>query len=76
MSQKKTRRDFMQTTLAAAAASSMPYWFFRDPAEAKAFQSPNERPIIACIGTGDRWNAVGPNALKFGDCVAVCDVDS
>ena len=34
MSQKQTRRDFMQTTLAAAAASSMPYWFFRDPAAA------------------------------------------
>ncbi len=76
MSQKQTRRDFVQTTLAAAAASSMPYWFFRDPAAAKAFQSPNERPLIACIGTGDRWNAVGPNALAFGDCVAVCDVDA
>ncbi len=77
MSKKRqSRRDFMQTSLAAAAACSLPYWFLRDPSEAKAFQSPNERPLIACIGTGDRWQGVGPAALKFGDCVAVCDVDA
>ncbi|MFN9220601.1 MAG: Gfo/Idh/MocA family protein, partial [Planctomyces sp.] len=28
-----------------------------------------------CIGTGDRWNAVGPQAMNFSDCAAVCDVD-
>ena len=75
-SQRQSRRDFIQTSLAAAAAGSMPYWFLHDPAAAKAFQAPNDRPLIACIGTGDRWDAVGPNALKFGDCVAVCDVDA
>jgi predicted dehydrogenase len=30
----------------------------------------------AAIGTGDRWNAVGPQAMNFADCVAVCDVDA
>ncbi len=39
-------------------------------------QSPNERPILGCIGVGDRWRAVGGNALHFADCVAVCDVDA
>ena len=32
--------------------------------------------ILGCIGTGDRWNAVGPQAMNFADCVAVCDVDA
>ena len=73
---RQNRRDFMQTSLAVAAASSMPYWFLHDPAAAKAFQAPNDRPLIACIGTGDRWEQVVPGALKFGDCVAVCDVDA
>src|SRR5690606_17586535 len=36
---------------------------------------PNDRPVIGCIGTGDRWRAVGPAAMKFGDVAAVCDVD-
>ncbi|MFO0886367.1 MAG: Gfo/Idh/MocA family oxidoreductase [Pirellulales bacterium] len=32
--------------------------------------------MAGCIGVGDRWNAVGPQAMDFGDCVAVCDVDT
>ena len=37
--------------------------------------SKQDRPILGCIGVGDRWNAVGPQAMNFSDCVAVCDVD-
>lgn len=73
-----TRRDFLKKSAAASAALSAPYFFTGTNAradDAKA-KSPNDRPIIGCIGTGDRWQAVGPDALKFGDCVAVCDVDS
>jgi len=73
---QKTRRDFLKTSVAATAAGSMPYWFTSARSEAFAFQSANERPVIGCIGTGNRWGAVGPQALKFGDCVAVCDVDA
>ena len=39
-------------------------------------KSANDRPGLGCIGTGDRWNAVGPQAMNFADCVAVCDVDT
>ncbi|MCH5374876.1 MAG: twin-arginine translocation signal domain-containing protein, partial [Planctomycetes bacterium] len=70
-----TRRDFLKTTTAAAAAASLPYWFTTESARA-AYQSPNERPVLGCIGTGSRWGAVGPNAMEFADCVAVCDVDA
>jgi predicted dehydrogenase len=74
----KTRRDFIKTSAALSAAAATPY-FFAPPnvqaQDAKA-KSANDRPLIGCIGTGDRWQAVGPQALNFGDCVAVCDVDS
>lgn len=78
MSSRKTRRDFLKTSAAATAVAATPYFFapsnvLADDAKAK---SPNDRPILGCIGTGDRWGAVGPQAMNFADCVAVCDVDS
>eukprot|EP00913_Durusdinium_trenchii_P028460 g26688.t1 len=74
-SNSQNRRDFLKTTTAAAATT--PLWFPTiDAARAAEFKAPNDRPIIGCIGTGSRWGAVGPNAMQFGDCVAVCDVDS
>lgn len=74
--QQQTRRNFLKTTTAAAAAGTMPYWFTSESAKAFNYRSANERPVIGCIGTGSRWNAVGPAALNFGDCAAVCDVDA
>ena len=68
------RRDFLKTSTALAATASLPYWFSTQPA--LGFDTPNERPILGCIGTGGRWRAVGPAAMVFADCVAVCDVDS
>ena len=73
----QTRRDFLRkTTTAAAAGAVLPYWFTSASSQAFGYQSPNERPVLGCIGTGDRWKAVGRNAMKFSDCVAVCDVDA
>ena len=70
-----TRRDFLQTSTAALATASLPYWFTSaTPAEA-AYRSANERPVVGCIGTGSRWGGVGPQAMRFGDVAAVCDVD-
>jgi hypothetical protein len=73
-----SRRQFLQTSAAAAAAASVPYfsWESRSIAQDAKTESKNDRPILGCIGTGDRWNAVGPEAMRFADCVAVCDVDS
>lgn len=71
-----TRRDFLKTSTAAAAGAMMPYWFTSQSARAFAYTSPNERPVLGCIGTGSRWGGVGRNAMEFADCAAVCDVDS
>ncbi len=75
-SPKQNRRDFLKTTSAAAVAGSTPFWFSTQQSLANNFKAASERPVIGCIGTGSRWNAVGPNAMKFGDCVAVCDADA
>ena len=72
------RRSFLKTSAASAAAISVPYIFTSQSAladEQKSSES-NDRPLVGCIGTGSRWNAVGPNAMQLGDVVAVCDVDA
>jgi predicted dehydrogenase len=73
-----TRRDFLKTSAAAAtAAATTPFWFAVGENPAKAFQGPNNRHVLGCIGTGSRWEGDdGPRAMKFADCVAICDVDS
>ena len=73
----QTRRDFLKTSAAMAAASSVPFWFATGTDQAAAFASPSERPVVGCIGTGSQWSGYdGPRAMQFFDCVAVCDVDS
>src|SRR6476646_4572823 len=73
-----SRRDFLKTSAAAAAAASVPYFTWDSPliAQDAKTESKNDRPVLGCIGTGDRWDAVGPQAMRHADCVAVCDVDS
>src|SRR4029079_15761372 len=72
-----SRRRFLKTS-AAVAAASVPYFAWGSPviAQDAKTQSKNDRPILGCIGTGDRWNAVVPKARRNADCVAVCDVDA
>ncbi len=74
MSSQNSRRDFLKLTTAAAAGATMPYWF--TSTARSNYVAANERPVLGCIGTGDRWRSVGPQAMKFSDCAAVCDVDA
>ncbi|MFN5907229.1 MAG: hypothetical protein ACK5A3_14340, partial [Planctomyces sp.] len=70
-----TRRSFLQSaSLASLATAAAPYWFAHS-STAAPLRSPNDRPVLGCIGTGDRWIAVGPQAMNFSDRAAVCDVD-
>lgn len=70
-----SRRQFVKTSgLAALTAGAIPW--FAPSSGAATFRSANDRPVLGCIGTGSRWGAVGPNALKFSDCAAVADVDA
>jgi len=75
---RQSRRQFLQhTSTAAAAGATLPYWFSSGRTLADdAAKSPNERLRLGCIGTGDRWKAVGPGAMQFATCLAVCDVDA
>jgi predicted dehydrogenase len=72
------RRDFLKASAAwAAGAATAPFWFMTGTSPAAEFASPNERPVIGCIGTGNQWRGYdGPRALQFFDCAAVCDVDT
>lgn len=76
-----SRRSFLQRTSLAAAASGLPLWFVQrelDAAETNAtaaVTSPNDRPGIALIGCGGMGMGDAGNAQRFGDIVAVCDVD-
>lgn len=72
---RPSRRNFLTSTSAAALTAGAIPWF-APSSSAAAFRSANDRPVLGCIGTGSRWNAVGPNALKFSDCAAVADVDA
>jgi predicted dehydrogenase len=69
-----SRRSFL-----AAAATGLPLWFLQrdlDAAKpAKKSLSPNDRPGIGLIGCGGMGQGDAQNASRFGDVLAVCDVD-
>lgn len=72
-----TRRGFLQTAAATTAAFGLPGWYREEGAgDAIADEtSPNERLRIALIGCGGMGTGDAKNAQRFGDIVAVCDVD-
>ena len=74
-----SRRSFLKRCTLAAAASGLPGWFVeRNMAEAAPTTKrlgPNDRPSIALIGCGGQGRGDAKNASRFGDIVAVCDVD-
>ena len=76
------RRSALKSSLAFAGASVLLHRGRR----ASGFVAANERPRVAAVGTGSRWyiRATGidkhygsaPEFRKFGDYVAICDVDA
>src|SRR5271170_4364214 len=74
-----SRRSFLKRCSLAAAAAGLPVWFVeRDLAEAAPRPKrlgPNDRPAIALVGCGGMGRGDAANASRFGDLVAVCDVD-
>lgn len=71
--QASSRRDFLKQSSVAAAATSVAYF----PWSQKAFanQSANDRPRIGCVGLGGMGTGDARQHARFGDVVAVCDVD-
>ena len=75
-----SRRSFIRRCAATAAATGLPLWFVeRELARAAEpvakTTSPNDRPLIALIGCGGQGSGDAGNSQRFGDVVAVCDVD-
>lgn len=73
-----TRRDVLKGGMAGLAASGLPGWFLGEQLDSACVaeeRSPNERPRVALIGCGGRGSGVAQDAQRFGDVVAVCDVD-
>ncbi len=73
------RRSFLRRCSAIAAATGLPAWFVERElaaaAEPRKPLGPNDRPAVALIGCGGMGTGDARDALRFGDIVAVCDVD-
>lgn len=70
------RREFLK---AAAGAALLPAWFVeesRSVAQPPPSRAANERPSIGLIGCGGMGRGDAQNASRFGQLVAVCDVDT
>jgi predicted dehydrogenase len=73
-----SRRGALKAAGMTAALAALPKWFVEetlDAAEPKPPASANDRPNVALIGCGGRGRADAHDASKFGNIVAVCDVD-
>jgi predicted dehydrogenase len=75
-----SRRRFLSRCAAVAAATGLPMWFVERELSAAqqgpaATPSPNDRPGIALVGCGGMGRGDAKNAARFGDIVAVVDVD-
>lgn len=75
-----TRRDALKLGLSTSAAAALPHWFVErcvgEEATSTETKSPNERPHVALVGCGGMGMGDAANAAKFGDIVALCDVDT
>ena len=74
-----SRRTFLRDCAAVAAVTGLPRWFVERELGAapqvSRVASPNDRPGVALIGCGGQGRADTKSAWRFGDIVAVCDVD-
>ena len=72
------RRELFRRAGAVAALSSLPAWFAEDSRaqpQPEEPPSPNDHPGIALVGCGGQGIGDAKWASRFGDVVAVCDVD-
>lgn len=72
------RRRFLLSSAMITGAAALPAWFEAEAADASKPRVPlaaNDRPAIALIGCGGMGRADARNASRFGDVVALCDLD-
>ena len=67
---KTTRRTFLKSATIASAG-----YLVAAGNEKALSQSLNEKPNVASIGAGGKGGSDSGNAAKFGNVIAICDVD-
>src|SRR4051812_30936784 len=71
-----TRRRFGKTSAGLLAGGLLgPQWFTASIAKALEPTSKNDRLVFGAIGMGPQGMHITGEASRFGDIVAVCDVD-
>ena len=75
MSRRSTRRDFLASAAVAGASST----FLMNPAPGLARaprQAANDKVRFACIGVGGKGDSDTNDAGRYGEIVALCDVNA
>lgn len=76
MSKQSTRRQFLRTsTVAATSGLLMPGWFSLARTMEQETKQPNDRPRVGCIGLGGMGRGDARAVRRYGDILAICDVD-
>jgi predicted dehydrogenase len=73
-----SRRSFLRTCAATAAVTGLPTWFVQRELLASSRPKPlgpNDRPGVALVGCGGMGRGDAKNATRFGEIIALCDVD-
>ena len=70
-----SRRPLLKASVVAATGWLVPYWFSNPKTLAEETQAKNDRPLVGSIGLGGRGTGIARNASRYGDIIAVCDVD-
>jgi predicted dehydrogenase len=73
----ETRRGFLHASAMGVTTIGASYWLGAAVRADSDSKSPNERPVLGFIGCGIRFHEdLGHQAMKFGPCAAIADVDS
>jgi predicted dehydrogenase len=73
-----SRRDCFKAALAASCVG-LPRWFTEETLASAAqdeTKSPNDRPGVLLVGAGGMGTGDARNAARYGNIVAICDVDA
>lgn len=74
-----SRRGFLKTSSAIALASGLPTWFVEQSLAQQQPDKPvsaNDKPGVLLVGCGGQGRGDAQLAKKFGNIVAICDVDA
>lgn len=76
-SRHSSRRAFLRQSLSTTAAAGVaPYFLAKASWAADAVGPPSDRVRLAAIGTGIRGTDIGKTLFRYGQVMAICDIDS